>query len=737
MPAQEQYFLGVTPSVPPITLPHFRHLPCTYFLWPPARRWECALDLLVRGVSALERLKDIFFSLFRRTDEEAPASERPAQEETTYRDIKGAIFALLGIFQLVALTSYVPLDSLNLFEGRLDHMLNLGGIVGAAIAQLFLGTVGLAGYFLVAITFWFSFCAFRGIHLGKYSLQITGALLGTFFTALALALTFAQSTPDISLLQGGWVGRHVGSWLSTYFNSTGAGLIVAGGFLVTGLMTTGFSLVGTWRKLSGETEEEEIIEEKPRAKPATRAVAAPTAKVVPISKAAAKPRRKKAAKAETGDSQAATETTDENGEAITPEVVDGETPDTAVATELVFEEVKPFSGTYSLPSTRLIKNSSTSGKKLTRSEIRESAQALCEHLLSFQITGEVVAVSQGPVLTTYEFKPSAGIKLSKIAGLQDDLGVVLGTRDLRIMAPIPGKTVVGIEVAKPHPETISLKEILSEKSFYDKKIKIPVALGKSTDGKPLFGDLTAMPHLLVAGATGSGKSVFINSLIMSFIYRLSPQELRLILIDPKMLELNVFDGIPHLITNVITNNNVAHNALNWAVIEMERRYSLMAETGSKNIDSFNAKVRGPEKLPYIVIVVDELADLMMSGGETTEIAITRLAQKARAAGIHLVLATQRPSTDVVTGLIKANIPSRLSFKVPSAIDSRTVLDTSGAEDLIGRGDSLMIQPAAPLRRIHGCFVTEEDLARVVKYVKGGKDHSKNYIQFPATKFEKE
>ncbi|NBW99395.1 DUF87 domain-containing protein [bacterium] len=301
---------------------------------------------------------------------------------------------------------------------------------------------------------------------------------------------------------------------------------------------------------------------------------------------------------------------------------------------------------------------------------------------------------------------------------------------MRIVAPIPGKTVVGIEVPRPQAETITLKELVSDKGFEDKKIRIPVVLGKATDGNPVYADLASMPHLLVAGQTGSGKSVFINSLIMSFLYRMSPHQLRLILVDPKMLELNVFDGLPHLITNVITDNGIAFNALSWAVMEMERRYGLIAATGSKNLDSYNEKQKRPEdKLPFIVIVVDELADVMMSGGEQVEIAITRLAQKARAAGIHLVIATQRPSTDVITGLIKANIPSRLAFKVPSGIDSRTVLDTSGAEELIGRGDCLMTRPAVPLQRMHGSFVTEDELKKVVKYCINGKDFSSNYIDF--------
>jgi S-DNA-T family DNA segregation ATPase FtsK/SpoIIIE len=257
-----------------------------------------------------------------------------------------------------------------------------------------------------------------------------------------------------------------------------------------------------------------------------------------------------------------------------------------------------------------------------------------------------------------------------------------------------------------------------------------VSLGMTTDGEPVFADLAAMPHLLVAGGTGSGKSVFVNSLITGLLFRKTPQELRMILVDPKMLELNVFDGLPHLVTNVITDNGVAFSALSWAVDEMERRYALMAAAGSKNIDSFNEKQKTSERIPFLVIIVDELADIMMSGGKDVEIAITRLAQKARAAGIHLVLATQRPSTDVVTGIIKANMPSRIAFKVPSGIDSRTVLDASGAEGLMGRGDSLMIQPGSPLRRYHGTFLPEEDLARVVKYVTQGRDYSRYYIDFP-------
>jgi S-DNA-T family DNA segregation ATPase FtsK/SpoIIIE len=602
----------------------------------------------------------------------------------------------------------------------------------------------MAGYVSIFLTLWLAFCSFRGIGVRTQLVRWIGALLASGLVAISCHLLFRERFPEVSLLQGGLVGRTVGHWLYQYFNTTGALLLVAGGFIVTFIMTTGIFLSRWvhWLWVDEETESAETKNDarqsktiQPIVRPVTLAI--PSAPPTRAHGSNGKKHKRKATVANSQESDDAELTeVDENSDgeisgseekATEPDSDSGE----LVSTDFSFQELIPVESSSSLPSTRLLKGGDGGARKLSKSELKENARKLCEHLLSFQITGEVVDIRQGPVLTTYEFKPNAGMKLSRIAALQDDLGVLLGTQELRVVAPIPGKTVVGIEVARPETEIIALKDMLSDDSFYDKKIKVPIAIGKSTTGEPVFSDLTAMPHLLVAGATGSGKSVFINSLVMSLLYRLSPQELRLILIDPKMLELSVFDGIPHLITKVITHNAVAYNALAWAVLEMERRYQRMSESGSKNIDSYNSKHRSG-KLPYIVIVVDELADLMFSGGERVEIAITRLAQKARAAGIHLVIATQRPSTDVVTGLIKANIPSRISFKVPSSIDSRTVLDTSGAEDLIGRGDSLMIQPGTPLRRLHGCFVTEEELARVVKHITGSKDNSKHYMRFPDT-----
>lgn len=672
-------------------------------------------------------VKSLWDKLFQIDSSDSPKTERVTQE------IKGSIYSLISLFEFIALTSYLPLDSFNLFSGRFDHINNLGGLIGALFSELFLGTLGMVGYSIVLMTIAMAVCAFRGLSIRTISVQLVGAVFATFLGSIATHLFFSTTSPEASLLQGGWIGKNIGGFLESYLNTTGTLILVGGGFLVTLLLTTGLSLLTFWKKVFPEDKTStnkrklELAEEKEEESEEVPQPVSKPIELAPKQKKSVRKSRKKSVQTESEASEDPKELALLAGQEEAQESTDDQNNEEKIFT---FKELVPFKGSYSIPSPRLLKGDTGNAKKMSKGELRENIQKLCEHLLSFQITGEVVDVSQGPVLTTYEFKPSAGVKLSKIAALQDDLGIVLGTRELRIVAPIPGKTVVGIEVPRPQAETITLKELVSEKGFEDKKIRIPVVLGKATDGTPVYADLATMPHLLVAGQTGSGKSVFINSLLMSFLYRMSPHQLRLILVDPKMLELNVFDGLPHLITNVITDNGIAFNALSWAVMEMERRYSLIAATGSKNLDSYNEKQkRAEDKLPFIVIVVDELADVMMSGGEQVEIAITRLAQKARAAGIHLVIATQRPSTDVITGLIKANIPSRLAFKVPSGIDSRTVLDTSGAEELIGRGDCLMTRPAVPLQRMHGTFVTEEELKKVVKYCINGKDYSSNYIDF--------
>lgn len=689
----------------------------------------------------MSRLKQAISTIFERNQDEdvrRGTAAHPRQEDRTVRELKGSIFTLLTLFVLVALTSYVPIDTYNLKNNQWDQINNLGGIVGAWLAEYLLGYLGVVGYAVLALTSFLAVLSFSGASMRKNFLMILGGSISAALGAMACYVIFHQTVSDLSPLMGGVIGQTGGAWLYRYFNSTGAGLLLGGGFLMTMMLTTDLSLRRLFRPLVGNTfedfeeldlsvaggDDEEAEEEEEKI--IARAKPQPVAhKAKKKAKPATKKKKKKAAKTADSDDEL-----DSDGD-TDDESLDEGLEDDADAQETVgeFQEVIPYKDTYKFPSLRSLQNYDSGAKKPTRSDIRANTRKICEHLVSFNITGEVETVSIGPVINTYEFKPSAGVKLKSIANVQEDLGIVMGTPDLRIVAPIPGKTVVGIEVPRPKSEIISLKQILSSKEFADKKIRIPVALGKSTDGQPMIGDLAAMPHLLVAGATGSGKSVFVNSLITSFLYRMSPQQLRMILIDPKMLELNVFEGMPHLLSNIITRPQHAVNALNWAVLEMENRYNLMAEYGSKNIDSYNASMKSAaNKMPYIVIVVDELADLMLTSGGEVEEAITRLAQKARAAGIHLVIATQRPSTNVVTGLIKANIPSRLAFKVPSGVDSRTVLDSSGAEDLIGRGDSLMIMPGKPMQRIHGCFTSEEDLQRITKGL-AKKSHEKLYLDF--------
>ncbi|WP_228368688.1 DNA translocase FtsK [Nautilia profundicola] len=364
-----------------------------------------------------------------------------------------------------------------------------------------------------------------------------------------------------------------------------------------------------------------------------------------------------------------------------------------------------------------------SGKKeINEAEIDKKIKILIEKLKQFKIEGDVVRYYVGPVVTTFEFKPLPHIKVSKILSLQDDLAMALKAQSIRIQAPIPGKDVVGIEIPNEKVETIYLREILESDIFKKAKSPLTIALGKDIVGAPFVTDLKKLPHLLIAGTTGSGKSVGINAMILSLLYRNSPDELKFLMIDPKMLEFSIFNDIPHLLTPVITEPKKAIMALNSMVKEMERRYKLMSKARVKNIEGYNAKVSENEKMPYIVIIIDELADLMMTSGKDVEYSIARLAQMARASGIHLIVATQRPSVDVVTGLIKANLPSRISFKVGQKIDSKVILDQFGAESLLGRGDMLFTPPGITgLIRLHAPFTSEDEIEKVVEYLKSQRN----------------
>ena len=375
---------------------------------------------------------------------------------------------------------------------------------------------------------------------------------------------------------------------------------------------------------------------------------------------------------------------------------------------------------FKLPSLDFLAQAPKKRKGVSESEIDSKIADLLEKLRKFKIDGDVIRTYSGPVVTTFEFKPAPNVAVRKILNLQDDLAMALRAQTIRIQAPIPGKDVVGIEIPNSDIETIYLREVLESEIFSTAKSELTIALGKDIVGAPFVTDLKKLPHLLIAGTTGSGKSVGINAMLLSLLYRNSPQTLRLIMIDPKMLEFSMYEGIPHLLTPVITEAKKAVNVLENLVSEMERRYKLMAASKTKNIESYNAKMKeqGEASLPFIVVIIDELADLMMTSGKDVEFSIGRLAQMARASGIHLIVATQRPSVDVVTGLIKANLPSRISYRVGQKIDSKVILDQLGAESLLGRGDMLFTPPGSPgLVRLHAPFASEAEIETIVEFLK--------------------
>ncbi len=367
---------------------------------------------------------------------------------------------------------------------------------------------------------------------------------------------------------------------------------------------------------------------------------------------------------------------------------------------------------YKLPSIDFLKTPLNKDKNLSENKIDE--KTLEKILLDFGVEGEVKKVSQGPVVTLYEFEPAPGVKVSKIINLSEDIARNTSSESARI-ATIPGSNTIGIELPKPHRENVFLSEIISDPSYKKREIKLPIALGKSISGLPITGDLSSMPHLLIAGTTGSGKSVCINTIILSLLYKHPPEKCKFILIDPKMLELSTYEGIPHLLCPVITEAKRAASVLGWVVKEMENRYKLMTKVGVRNIDGYNEKHK--ISMPYIVVIVDEMSDLMLVAGKDIENYIQKLSQMARAAGIHIIMATQRPSVDVITGTIKANFPTRISFQVTSKIDSRTILGEQGAEQLLGKGDMLYMTSANKMTRIHAPFVSEGEIEKINNFLR--------------------
>ncbi len=643
------------------------------------------------------------------------------------REVMGILMAAVGGFVLVALWPFDPAADRTL------DTLNRVGVVGSYAAYYLYGAAGfgalVAGVLLVA----WGTILFLGRHGRAAALYSLAALGGTAIglTLLGVAARWSEA-PDPWRDRAGAMGAAVANAMVDTIGLAGATLVclVALAALVVG--TFGISLAerveaGMEMGLSGGR----------RARSGVGRVAEWWSAWRRDRAAARAESRRAALEAERDALDPAAEP--DALQAESPEPVPAPARSRGRAAAPAAPEARPREPRQApgeppagfLPPLSLLDPPPRHDAGQSREELERLGAVLIEKLASFHVEGEIVAIHSGPVLTQFEVKPAPGVKVHQIANLADDLALAMRAQRIRIVAPIPGKGAVGIEIPNPSPRMVTMREVLEAPEWARGAAKLPLALGREIAGSPIVSDLARMPHLLIAGATGSGKSVCINTIVTSLLYRYPPDEVRFIMIDPKMLELVVYNGVPHLLHPVVVEHKHAAKALKWTVGEMERRYRLLAANGVRSLGDFNARVQAgdeiedpsgseepPRTLPYIVVLIDELADLMLTVQQEIEEPLARLAQMARAVGIHLVLATQRPSVNVITGVIKANFPSRLSFQVSSKIDSRTVLDMNGAEQLLGNGDMLFLPAdrAEPIR-IQGAYISGDETARVVKYLR--------------------
>ncbi len=658
---------------------------------------------------------------------------------------EGAFLLLLAIggYLLLSLVSYEPRDPGWDYVGPREQALNAGGPMGAWIASVLFSLVGLLAFLVPIMVAWSGWQLFRERNLGDAAQpHLMAARWVGFVVTLAAgcalaAMHFSDGGLSLSQGSGGILGRAIEGGMVSVVSDAGSSLLLLTLFLVGFTLFTGVSwlVVMDWiggMTLNGYRRFRSLLAEIPERRRAW-AMRQERAEVVKVEKKRAEKR------------------TPPRVEPVIGEVK----PSVRVEKERQMTLIEPEPNSE-LPPLGLLDPPKPSGRALSEDALKALGQLVELKLADFGISAVVEAIHPGPVVTLFELQLAPGTKASKVTNLSKDLARALSTIAVRVVEVIPGKSVIGIEIPNEQREMVYLSEVLRSEAYDKAKSVLTLAMGKDIAGNPVVADLAKMPHALIAGTTGSGKSVAINAMILSLLYKAKADEVRLIMIDPKMLELSVYEGIPHLLTPVVTDMSEAANALRWCVGEMERRYRLMAALGVRNIVGFNRKVRDAEKsgnpipdplfkldpaqlavlgeddplpeapmltpMPYIVVIIDELADMMMVVGKKVEELIARLAQKARAAGIHLLLATQRPSVDVITGLIKANIPTRVAFQVSSRVDSRTILDQMGAEHLLGHGDMLYLPPGTSYpERTHGAFVSDEEVHRVVSHLKTERD----------------
>jgi S-DNA-T family DNA segregation ATPase FtsK/SpoIIIE len=714
-------------------------------------------------------------------------SGKETPDHTLTRDFLGIGTAGFALFALISMISYSPLDpSFTQFSSQESEIQNYGGLVGSYLADGLVRIFGTGAFIFPLVAILVGWAVVRGQEIRRWPLVL---FFGSIFLVALCSLLALQFTHDPffgnDIETGGVVGSYISKGLVLWLNVVGAHLVLVLILFISTLamsgvpankllQTTGFAFVVLFRW----------------GLKSIRAVGTLLVQIVGESKDWLREtfRIWRSARQEKGKYRKLSEPVIVSRElsSPSPKTLDdfpspkNKAKELEKKEEFAIQKNFPFETElegYQVPPVTLL-NDPTEIRNVAkmREELMLNSTILERKLADFGVEGRVVQVLPGPVITLYEFEPGPGIKVSRILSLTDDLALAMRAPSVRILTPVPGKSVVGIELPNPKRETVSFKEIICSESFQDTHSKLALAVGKDHIGRPVTENLAQVPHLLMAGSTGSGKSVGINTMICSLLLNATPEEVKMIMIDPKMLELNMYDGIPHLIAPVVTNPKKAAAALQWAVSEMERRYKMMAESSVRNISGYNQMVEKlqleddrkrkpkgrkfkrkdpigeaeapdglseefttektemeiPVKLPYIVIIIDELADLMMVACKGVEDSLTRLAQMARAAGIHLIVATQRPSVDVLTGIIKANFPARISYQVTSRVDSRTILDCAGAEKLLGKGDMLFLPPGtSKIHRIHGAMVSDEEINRILKFI---KDQEKQ-PEFEADVFE--
>jgi S-DNA-T family DNA segregation ATPase FtsK/SpoIIIE len=690
-----------------------------------------------------------------------PTKDQTKEFSVLTTQVVGILVATFGILGLLSMATFSPADPILFVEHPSLNSFpeNAVGLIGATLAFSLLTIVGGGAYVVPLLLVVLGLSVLWGEKLRITSGSLLGSLLGVLSVSALLHLQFSAgpqtyAMDGLGVGTGGVVGQWVAHGLGSYLAVTGATIILGALLLIAFLLLVPvsigqmaraiFSLGGRLKNTVVESVRERdwwVSDAQPKMNKSIRINRQLAARggIGMVVLETPEPKAK-LSKVKGEEISAAIETAP-----ILP--LEEEVDDTFISR-------KQISKSYQMPSpVDLLDTHAARAAHQTDSVLKSQSEVLVNTLASFGIEGSVTDVHPGPVITMYEFAPGPGIKVARIVNLADDLAMALKALKVRVVAPLPGKSTVGIEVPNPQRETVGLKEMLTSEVFTRARSKLALALGKDILGRPVVTDLRTMPHLLVAGATGSGKSVGLNCLLLNILFTAHPDEVKLLLIDPKVLELQVYDGIPHLIRPVITNPKEAARGLGWVVQEMERRYQVLAELGVRNIDAYNKKItecqetgsllrtvkklsRGQSMnleegaplletsqeervpLPYIVVVIDEFADLIMVAPKDIEDRIARLAQMARASGIHLVLATQRPSVDVVTGLIKANFPARIAYQVSSKIDSRTILDANGAESLLGKGDMLFLSSGTGgINRLHGPYVSDEEVRGVVEWVK--------------------